>query len=250
MANGDAAAAAGMDVVPPTGKVNKGYDEINKTRDYIAQRTSTVVPIAKGGTGATTAAQARTNLAVPAAADIRSDKIPRPDSSTVEQGLNATWENANARVSKAGDTITGHLFLPNAFAASSSYVVAYINGDGRVSRGSSSARFKTDIVPIDPAALGDLFPQLHSFVMKDDPGRMTRYGYIAEHLDDSDELRPFVVYQREIDTDGDGNVTGSHLARDTHGKPIPESIDFIALLLTQVAQLQQRVVELEANGGS
>lgn len=39
MANGDTAAAAGMDVVPSTGTgglVKNGYDEINKTRDYIA----------------------------------------------------------------------------------------------------------------------------------------------------------------------------------------------------------------------
>jgi hypothetical protein len=36
MANGDAAAAAGMDVVPGTAKVRLGYDEINKSRDYVA----------------------------------------------------------------------------------------------------------------------------------------------------------------------------------------------------------------------
>lgn len=39
MANGDAAAAAGMDVVPGTADRRQGYDEINKTRDYIAGRT-------------------------------------------------------------------------------------------------------------------------------------------------------------------------------------------------------------------
>lgn len=36
MANGDGAAAAGMDVVPGTAKVRLGYDEINKSRDYVA----------------------------------------------------------------------------------------------------------------------------------------------------------------------------------------------------------------------
>ncbi|WP_228547613.1 hypothetical protein, partial [Filobacillus milosensis] len=34
----------------------------NKSRDYIAQRTNAVTPIAKGGTGATTAEGARANL--------------------------------------------------------------------------------------------------------------------------------------------------------------------------------------------
>lgn len=39
MANGDAAAAAGMDLVSGTADRRLGYDEINKTRDYIAGRT-------------------------------------------------------------------------------------------------------------------------------------------------------------------------------------------------------------------
>ena len=65
MAIGDDAAAAGMDVVSPlTDLVKDGADEITKSRDYIAQRTSAVQPIAKGGTGANTAAGARTNLDV------------------------------------------------------------------------------------------------------------------------------------------------------------------------------------------
>jgi hypothetical protein len=65
-----------MAVVAATGKVNLGYDEINKTRDYVTNATllksGTVdsarlptVPITKGGTGATTAAAARTALGVP-----------------------------------------------------------------------------------------------------------------------------------------------------------------------------------------
>ncbi|RZU64611.1 hypothetical protein EV379_0914 [Microterricola gilva] len=70
MANGDAAAAAGMDVVPGASDRRQGYDEINKTRDYIADRTSAVTPIAKGGTGAITAAAARTALDVPKKGDV------------------------------------------------------------------------------------------------------------------------------------------------------------------------------------
>lgn len=64
MANGDAAAAAGMDVVAGTADRRLGYDEINKTRDYIAQRTTITTPVSRGGTGATTATSARTNLSV------------------------------------------------------------------------------------------------------------------------------------------------------------------------------------------
>lgn len=59
MANGDDAAAAGMAVLNGTEDRRNGWDQINLTRDYIAQRTSTVTPIAKGGTGQTTVAAAR-----------------------------------------------------------------------------------------------------------------------------------------------------------------------------------------------
>lgn len=48
MAAGEAAAAAGMDVVPQTGYVRQGATEINKTRDYVAEvmKRSTVGPTA------------------------------------------------------------------------------------------------------------------------------------------------------------------------------------------------------------
>ena len=70
MAEGDEALAAGMgwSTVPAngeTGKVKWGYKEINRTRDYIAQVKALITlpwAITKGGTGATTAAEARTNL--------------------------------------------------------------------------------------------------------------------------------------------------------------------------------------------
>lgn len=47
MAIGDSAAAAGMDTVPETGengKVKYGAREINKTRDYTAERTKRTAP--------------------------------------------------------------------------------------------------------------------------------------------------------------------------------------------------------------
>lgn len=68
MAIGDDALAAGFALVNGgTGLVKDGDDEINKTRDYIAQVKNlikSVWGIADGGTGATTAAGARTNLGI------------------------------------------------------------------------------------------------------------------------------------------------------------------------------------------
>lgn len=71
MAIGDEASAAGFPLVPNTGeegRVRYGAREINRTRDFIAQvkaLISSVWPIEKGGTGATTAADARTALGIP-----------------------------------------------------------------------------------------------------------------------------------------------------------------------------------------
>lgn len=70
MAVGDDAVAAGYQFVPNTGggaEVRNGALEINRTRDYVAQVKALILaawPISQGGTGATTAAGARTNLGI------------------------------------------------------------------------------------------------------------------------------------------------------------------------------------------
>lgn len=70
MAIGDEALAAGYPIVPGTGeegRVRYGAREINRTRDFIAQVKALVpaiLPVNKGGTGASTAAAARTNLGI------------------------------------------------------------------------------------------------------------------------------------------------------------------------------------------
>lgn len=69
MAVGDDATAAGYALVPNTGseaaKVRYGAQEINRTRDFVAQVKALVLsvwPVTRGGTGATDAAGARVNL--------------------------------------------------------------------------------------------------------------------------------------------------------------------------------------------
>jgi hypothetical protein len=70
MAVGDDATAAGYPLVPHTGtgaETKYGYREINRTRDFVAQVKAMIFavwPIDKGGTGASTAATARTNLGI------------------------------------------------------------------------------------------------------------------------------------------------------------------------------------------
>lgn len=237
MAVGDDALAAGMDIVPGTLPANQIDTEINKTRDYLAQR---VAPVDKGGTGSTSAAAARAALGITAA------NVPT-SGSNVQNELNAlngamgnvypkniidgvvgTLEgNANGRVAKSGDTMSGNLFLPNSSAATSGFTVCYINGDGRVSRGSSARKYKKHIHEIDPASLGDLFARpLYEYQMRADgtmPDDQTYHvGEIADDLIGTDLERFVVVINDEV-----------------------ESIDFIALLLARTHALHARLERLE-----
>lgn len=270
MATGDDAAAGGMDLVAGSVLANTIDTEITKSRDYIANGPTHwkpgvtlpasligggAVPVANGGTGGTTAAVARSNLGIIASNVPTIGSNVQLDIDALAAQVTAANNNANARVAKSGDTMSGHLYLPSSVAATSGYTVAYINGDGRVSRGASSARYKDDITPIQPDALGDIFPELVTFIMKDDQGRTVRVGHIAETLQASPDQERFVVHAREpileAVLDDEGNVivhrvVGSQRVKDEDGNPVPESIDFISLLLAQTAQLHARIAELEA----
>lgn len=249
MAIGDAAVAAGMRLTPGTVPADTIDEEINRALDYIAGRTDapgTPRAVAKGGTGATTPENARSNLGVPSSTEavlcssghqiriVWNDPtahlrlLVKVDEHTVGalaytsdlSGGSGDYLPTSGGTVTGNVTVNGHVFVPNSSPASSSYAVAYINGDGRLSKNASSARYKDDIAQIDPGSLGDIFPALHSYVLREDDTRTTRYGYIAEHLDQHVDQQPFVVY-------------------DLDGRP--DSIDFIALLMAQNAQLNEAV---------
>lgn len=228
-----------MALVAGAAAANTLDTEINLTRDYIAQRTNTVTPISNGGTGATNASAARTALGVPATAaaiGAAADGIGTGlrftspgfnrlvyDAPGVTGGTElARQDDVSSRVSKSGDTMTGDLFLPNSSAATSGYTTAYINGDGRVSRGASSARYK-NILDENPDVSGLTFPNLREFAMKGDEAQKPTLGYIAEEFVGTPNERFVVRVNGEV-----------------------ESIDFIQLLLAQVANLSARVEALEA----
>lgn len=81
MAVGDDAQAAGYPLVPDTGdggQVRYGGREINRTRDFVANVKNMIMTtwsVAKGGTGATTASGARTNLGISSGTVAPSDNV-------------------------------------------------------------------------------------------------------------------------------------------------------------------------------
>lgn len=81
MAIGDEAAAAGFPLVPGSGsgaQVKSGAQEINRTRDFVAEIKALILstwPVNRGGTGATTAGGARTNLGIRTGTAAPSDTV-------------------------------------------------------------------------------------------------------------------------------------------------------------------------------
>lgn len=263
MAAGDAAVAAGYTVAPGTTDANQIDELIAAVQDDLAGKTGSKgqpIPVALGGTGAATAADARTALGAVAASEAaapgssEANKLVRYDATgRIVTPLPTAPNHAAAKlyvdnaiagidlsdyVAKTGNhtmagnlVVNGNVFVPNSSAAVSGYTNAYINGDGRVSRGASSERFKHDI-DREPE-LPDVFAvPIASFVMNADPSETPRYGPIAEDLAANPATAPFVVY----DEDG-----------------LPFSFDQTSYLMAAVAALHAtvvaqaaRIAELEA----
>lgn len=267
MAAGDAAAAAGMTIYTGNEDANKLWVRDNEILDEVAKDRTAKRSILRGGTGADSATGALAALGALPAADVLvstsgasiANKVPRYDSSGRIAGATPTAANHLAPKSYVdqvagssgfnGGTVTGQIYLPNSFAATSGYNVCYINGDGRISRNASSLRFKKFVSEIDPLDMGDVFPKLARFKMRSQNGSRSdetwRFGHIAEWLHEDQYLQKFVIYETEED--------GYTLALDAFGQPIPMSIDFIALSLVQAAVLKAlhdeqsaRIASLEA----
>ncbi|WP_309105016.1 hypothetical protein [Microbacterium sp.] len=242
----------GMTVLDGTEDRRDGWLAINKARDYIVTKTAAALTAAKAYTDQKVGAISLTWNAITGKP---SSFPPSTHShSEVRSGGfwfgwlgNDTWgtgdhlsvgRNLGVDGIFYGKTVrlTEHVYVPEASAATSGYTVAYINSDGRLSRGASSERYKTDIT--DAPDLGDLFAApLRQYRMRQDGAEPpahpvddeARIGYIAEELLGT-PMERFVVYL-------DGQV---------------ESIDFIALLMAQNHQLHtdldllaQRLTALE-----
>lgn len=169
------------------------------------------------------------------------------DASRVVSGVFAAARipNLNAGILNSGaisipgniTTTAGHVYVPASTLASfGSWTVAYIDGDGRLTRGASSARFKVDI-DRSPRTDDYFAAPLAEFAMKGGNGWRV-LGYIAEDLVGT-SMERFVVYERDPKDD-------NRLIRDEQGTPTPLSIDFIPMLIAQTAQLKSELDDTNA----
>jgi hypothetical protein len=261
VAIGDDALAAGMDVLDPsTDLVKDGAEEITKTRDYIAQRTNMVTPIANGGTGASNQTAARTNLDVPSNADLADGLSERVSNGSA--GTNAIalrWEGGRIKmrvdatdvgdIANTGDTAANAATIGSVAGDLNNVYNGYMNGaiysrtlgtrtsvyiqpDGTMGNSSSSERYKQDIeardVPDEAvAALGVV-----EFAWRPDvvEGAPREVGMIAEAVEAAG--------------------LGWLVRNDDEGRPDGVNYEMLALALVPVVQrLLTRVAALESDSG-
>lgn len=257
MATGDDALLGGMTLVngATAGSAAQIDDYINRACDYIANgptywKPGVVLSIADGGTGATSPSGGRTALGLTSAdviGGVVNDgagvlRIGAIGGNRIRvENTGYVTNNTIAYLSDIGSigpdlTLSGHLYVPNSSVATSGWTAAYINADGRLSRGASSRRYKKDIAAMSIDKQAVLALAVVSFHHKaflfdaDDPMRSNpplEVGLIAEDLHDA----------------GLGWLVGY----DAEGRPDSIRYDRIALALLPVIQDHEaRLTALES----
>lgn len=247
MAIGDDALAAGIPIMTGSEPANTLDTEMNKTRDEIARRTSTVLPVAKGGTGSTTPAAARAALGAADAAQVSTDgnvatagKIPiyNPDRQLTAAdptlgGHVATrgWTQAYAPSRPEAQSIMDGQMSPAVYnrTLGGSYHVLYADSTGLLGWVPSSRRYKKNIRPAEIDVDAVLAIEVVTFLywVAIDPDGNVQHGVIAEQLHDLG-LTWLVSY----DTDG-----------------APEGVRYDLLAVALLPVLQRQAADIEALTG-
>lgn len=254
MANGDAAAAAGMDVVPGTADLRNGYSEINKSRDYLANHqttgthpasaitSGTLDParlpypfVRNGGVGAMTAQQVFLGWNGSNRILAAIDGVP-VGSLAFDAGSSGTW---NGPVNTGGgDVYTGggYIITPGgrAFTVSSSWVAAALDSSGKLGIQPSARRFKKNIREISTEDVGldgflslrDVTYQLRASI---DPDGAPQVGWIAEEVIDAG--MPWLV---AFDTDPES---------EHYGEPISINYAQAVVPLHALIKRQQQTID-------
>lgn len=241
MANGDEAVADGMDKVLGTADRRLGYDEINKTRDYIARIKTWVnstiaalwpLSIARGGTGQTTAASAAAALGVwRNSGAVAAGQTPTLGWNGARlqaevPGYAAAFELARmADIPSYSGIYEGYL-SPNIYnrGTSGSWRSLAVQADGVLAQTASARRFKENIEPLDITDEQIAALQFVEFDWIADGSHDT--GVIA---DDVEQVLPWAVFHDE-----NGLILGVHYDR------------LGIALLPVVQRLLNRVAALEA----
>ncbi len=168
-------------------------------------------------TGAVSGSSVSSSSTVTAATDVHSATSSTTGTATI-------GGNAN---------VAGDVFVPNSFAAVTGYTVGYINGDGRLSKGASAARFKQDFEPVDNAPLAEamfratlLRFHLIAAVEELGDGATLEIGLLADYLE-TIGLTEFVY-------------------RDENGEPL--GIQYERLTIPLIAAVQNLDARLKAAG--
>ena len=232
MAVGDEATSEGMDLVAGSTPAHTIDTEINKTRDYIASFFKALKTWADGRfvlksqvydwVGSVFNKVASYNgagnlvVATPTSANHAANK-GYVDASTAAVPADPWFNTVGAN---------GPIYTPHGRATpvTSSYVSAWLNGDGRIGASASSRRHKHEIEDYAPPPdLLDLRPV--TFRMIEDENQTVRIGLIAEEVNDIEPL----------------------LVRHEDGKPEGVHYEFLAVaLLAEVQQLSHAVLSLRS----
>lgn len=130
--------------------------------------------------------------------------------------VSAVGALSGASVAVSGNaTVSGQIFAPNAFAASSGWTTAYFNVDGRLALGASALVFKQDFEPVDNVPLVEAILRLpllrfHMIAAIEESGDKAtlEIGLLADYLAEIG-LGEFVY------RDKDGDVLGINYDRLT-----------------------------------
>lgn len=231
MAHGTDALNEGMDILDGTEDRRDGWDQINKSRDYIAQfynAVKTWVMDLVGDLGTASQYDANTSN-VPDTVILRNQNghsaVPSPTNSAHIANRGYVDSAVGNKATLGTDVTFGHIYTPagRSTPVTTSYTAAWINGDGRIGASASSERYKDDIQPYSAPDLLQL--RARTFVMKGDPLQTVRLGLIAEEVN---EIEPLLVRHEDGEPDG------------VHYETVAVA------LLVEVQRLAARVEALEA----